>query len=304
MSNRICPKCGTSNPADMSFCSNCGQTLNVPVENVTGRSEEPPPTVFMNQPTPTSPHQPVFTTPQISSNPPQPPKKNSKALMFGVIGCLGLLVVSVVGLAIAGLALGYSDIFSKKEEPYRDFPTPTPKSNSNSVSNSKPVISDTRNTKKTDSTNTSPTDSTDTSPTDDDGSDSSAFLVTVLESRKQVGSFNQTSAKSLVTKDYFPLAGGAAQAEYSNGSKYVYLTVGKFSSLSVAKENFSDQIKGIKSGGGKVTYENTADDGTISALYNNKGYYFAEYCNPNNFCNRLHSDNQAALKSFLEDYAK
>jgi hypothetical protein len=204
---------------------------------------------------------------------------------------------------IAGLALGYgSDIFSKKEEPFRDFPTPTPKSNSNSVSNSKPVISDTKNTKKTDSINTSPTN---TSQTDDEtDSDSSAFLVTILEARKQVGSFNQTSAKSLVTKDYFPLASGAAQAEYSNGSKYVYLTVGKFSSLSVAKENFSDQIKGIKGGGGKVTYENTADDGTISALYNNKGYYFAEYCNTNNFCNRLHSDNQAALKSFLEDYAK
>lgn len=304
MSNRICPKCGTSNPAEMSFCSNCGQTLNVPVENVSGRSEEPPPTVFMNQPSPTSPRQPVVTTPQISSNPPQPPKKSSKALMFGVIGCLGLLVVSVVGLVIAGLALGYgSNIFSKKEEPYKDSRTPTPKSNSNSVSNSKPVISDTRNTKKTDSTNTSRTDSTDTSKTDDD-SDSSAFLVTVLEARKQVGSFNQTSAKTLVTKDYFPLASGAAQAEYSNGSKYVYLTVGKFSSLSVAKENFNDQIKGIKGGGGKVTYENTADDGTISAIYNNKGYYFAEYCNTNGFCNRLHSDNQAALQSFFKEYAK
>ncbi len=301
MSNRICPKCGTSNPAEMSFCSNCGQTLNVPVENAPRRSEEPPPTVFMNQPTPTSPHQPVLTTPQISSNPPQPPKKSSKALMFGVIGCLGLLIVSVVGLVIAGFALGYgSDIFSKKEEPYRDFPTPTPKSNSNSVSNSKPVISDTRNTKKSDSTNTSPTN---TSQTDDD-SDSSAFLVTILEERKQVGSFNQTSAKTLVAKEYFPEADGAAQAEYSKGSKQVLLLVGKFSSPEVAKQNFNDQIKGVKSGGGKVTYENTADDGTISAIYTHKNFYFAEYCNTNSFCNRILSSDQATLKSFLEDYAK
>ena len=217
--------------------------------------------------------------------------------MFGVAGCLGLLVVSVVGLAVIGLALGYSDIFSKKDEPYRDFPTPSPtqKTNSNSVFNTRLSNSD--------STNTTETDTNDTTSTDDD-TGSGDFLVSILEERKQVGSFNQVSAKSLVTKDYFPRADGAAQAAYSNGSKNVFLTVGKFSSLDAAKENFKDQITGIKSNGGKVTYENTASDGTISAIYNNKGFYFAEYCNTNLFCNRIHSDNQAALKSFFESYAK
>ena len=223
--------------------------------------------------------------------------------MFGVAGCLGLLVVSVVGLVIIGLALGYSDIFSKKDDPYNASPTPTPKSNTNSVFNTKLSNSDSKNTSRTDSTNTSQSDMTNTTSTDDD-TDSGAFLVSILENRKEVGPFNQTSAKSLVTKDYFPLAEGAAQAAYSNGSKSVFLTVGKFSSLDVAKENFKDQIAGIKSNGGKVTYENTASDGTISAIYNNKGFYFAEYCNTSAFCNRIHSDNQAALKSFFENYAK
>lgn len=298
MNNRICPICGTSNPAGMSFCTNCGQALNTPPENTPQRPEEPPPTVFMNQPPPTSPsRQPTAPppSPQISMNPPQPPKKSGKAWMFGIAGCLGLLVISVVGLVIVGFALGYSDWFTKKDDPYRDNPTPTPRSNTNSVFNSKPVVSNTANTSRTDSTETTSTD---------DDTDSSAMLVSILESRKQVGSFNQTEAKSLVTKDYFPLADGAAQAEYSNGSKYVYLTVGKFSSLDVAKENFNDQIAGIKSNGGKVTYENTASDGTISAIYNNKGFYFAEYCNTSAFCNRIHSNDQAALRNFFENYAK
>ncbi len=289
MSSQICPKCGTNNPAEMRFCSNCGQTLSAP-EN----REEPPPTVFMNQPPPVSQKTPEFTqtAPQISANPPPPPKKSSKAWMFGIAGCLGLLVISVVGLGVLVFALGYnSDLLSENQNNNKSFPTPTPKPNSNSnpVFNSKPLVSDSPDVNQTD---------------DDTDSDSDNFLVTILEARKQVGAFNQTAVKSLVTKDYFPLAEGAAQAEYSNGSKNVYLTVGNFSSLDVAKQNFNDQIEGVKSGGGKITYENTADDGTISAIYNNKGFYFAEYCNTNNFCNRIHSDNQAALSSFVKEYAK
>lgn len=208
---------------------------------------------------------------------------------------MGLLIVSVVGLGIVVFALGYSDLLGKKDESNRDFPTPSPtqRTNSNSVFN----------TRLSDSGNTTRTDTDDATPTDDDP-DSGAFLVSILESRKQVGRFNQTSAKSLATKDYFPLATGAAQAEYSNGSKYVYLTVGKFSSLDAAKDNFDDQIDGIKANGGQVTYENTASDGTISAIYNNKGFYFAEYCNTSAFCNRIHSNDQAALKNFFENYAK
>lgn len=298
MSEKICPKCGEPNPAEMSFCTNCGQTLTAPAANAPGRPEEPPPTVFISPTPPAAPRQPVASppTPQISSNPPgQPPKKSSKAWMFGVAGCLGLLIVSVVGLVIVVFALGYSDLLGKKDEPNRDFPNPSPtqRTNSNSVFN----------TRLSDSSNTTRTDTDDVTPTDDD-LDSGAFLVSILEKRKQVGRFNQTSAKSLATKDYFPLANGAAQAEYSNGSKYVYLTVGKFSSLDEAKENFDEQIDGIKANGGQVTYENTASDGTISAIYNNKGFYFAEYCNTNAFCNRIHSNDQAALKNFFENYAK
>lgn len=288
MSSQICPKCGTNNPAEMRFCSNCGQTLSAAVNR-----EEPPPTVFMNQPPPVSQKTPEFTppAPQISADtPPQPPKKSSKAWIFGIAGCLGLLVITIIGLGVVAFIIGYSNTVTVENNRNSANPIPSPKSDSNSVFNSKPLVSD----------------SPDVNQTDDDetDSDSDNFLVTILEERKQVGAFNQTAVKSLVTKDYFPLAEGAAQAEYSNGSKFVYLTVGNFSSPDEAKQNFNDQIEGIKSNGGKVTYEDTAPDGTISAIYNNKGFYFAEYCNTNNFCNRIHSDNQAALSSFVKEYAK
>lgn len=127
--------------------------------------------------------------------------------------------------------------------------------------------------------------------------------MAILEARSKVGSFDQTNVKGVATKDYFPRGEGAAQATYSNGSKYVYLTVGQFGSMDVAKNNFEDQLSGIKKNGGKVTYRNTAADGTISAIYESRGYYFAEYCNTSNFCNRIHSDSRPALKSFFESYA-
>lgn len=285
MSSKTCPQCGTVNPADMSFCSNCGQNLTSP-DNAPRASQEPPPTVFMGQ-TQSPPEKP-FEKPAAPFSAPAagaPPKKGGKGWIFAVAGCLGLLILSVIGLGVVAFVLGYGSFQSKNN----DYPSPS--TNVNSVSNTK--------TKNSSSANESLND--DSSSSDKSSGD---FLVTILEARKKVGSFNQISAKSLVAKEYFPLANGAAQAAYTNGSKNVFLTIGIFDSLEVAKENFEDQIKGIKSGGGKVTYENTASDGTVSAIYNNKGFYFAEYCNTNAFCNRIHSDSQTALKSFFENYVK
>lgn len=286
MDHKICPQCGTANPESMSFCSNCGQSLRASGENQPRSAQEPPPTVFIGQ----TPQQQRFEQPKPAFSAPPPTKKGGKGWIFAVAGCLGLLIVSVVGLGILAFVFG-TDMLGKKSGDY-----PTPKPNTNAVLNSKQSDSDSTNS-KTDLTNSFKSD-------DNTDSSSTNLLVKILEARKTVGPFNQTYAKSLVTKDYFPLANEAAQAEYSNGSNNVYLTVGKFDSLDVAKRNFNDQIQGVKSGGGKITYQNTAADGTISAIYNNKGYYFAEYCNTNNFCNRIHSDSQSALKSFFENYAK
>lgn len=284
MNNKICSNCGTANPAEMTFCTNCGQSLSSAGQGAPSSREEPPPTVFMNPASPTTPNQPSFPPPPqqpAASNPP-PPKKGGKGWIFGIAGCLGLLVISVVGLAVLAFVIGYNSEDDKGKIDV-DVKTPSPTVGSDSKKDSTSSIPDDDKTADT---------------------DAGAFLLTILEARKKVGAFDQTAAKALAAADYFPLAEGAAQAEYTNGSKFVYLTIGKFDSLSVATQNFEDQIEGVKSGGGKVTYENTASDGTVSAVYNNSGYFFAEYCNPNGYCNRIHSDNQAALKSFLDSYAK
>lgn len=337
MNTKICPKCGKDNAAQMKFCSNCGQ--NLPDAATMSRPEEPPPTVFMGQAppkpqsppipppnqsppqpqspfgqqpppqqqnapnnpfgqqtppnnpfgqqsaqnnpfgqqsAPKAPNQPQFSTPP---PPAQPPKKSNKGLIFGAIGCLGLLVLSAVGLGIAG-------IFYYGSDSARNYPSPTPYASNTFSSNSS-------SSNTASNTNSTGTDST-----------SSTLLTAILESRKTVGAFKQTDVKSVVVSEYFPEGTGAAQASYSNGSKNVFLTVAQFSSMDDAKKNFNDQIRGVKSNGGKVVYENTASDGTISAIYEKGGYYFAEYCNTNNFCNRIHSNSRDSVKSFLEAYAK
>ncbi len=328
MNTKICSKCGKDNAAQMRFCSNCGQ--NLPDDVAPNRQDEPPPTVFMGQPPPRPqsppipPQQSPFIQPnmppqQSASNnpfnqqsapntpfgqqnapnpsfnqpiapqfstpapPAQPPAKSNKGLIFGAIGCLGFLVLSVVGATIFGFAYYGSSGSSRTSY---DTPTPTPYSAGNSSSNTS------KNNTSTSNSNTL----TDTP--------SSNLLTTILESRKAVGSFNQTTVKAVVASEYFPEGTGAAQATYSDGSKNVFLTVGQFGSMDDTKKNFEDQIRGVKSNGGKVTYQNTASDGTISAIYEKGGYFFAEYCNTNKFCNRIHSNNRDALKSFFASYAK
>ncbi|HQU86461.1 MAG TPA: zinc-ribbon domain-containing protein [Pyrinomonadaceae bacterium] len=238
----------------------------------------------------TPPFTPNVQTPQFTptpASPPQPPKKSNKGLIFGVVGCLGLLVISVIGIGIVGFAFS-DDLFGKKN----NYPTPTP----NLGNSSSPI------TKNSPKGSTTPFDNKNSSPTTDD-SDSSALLLSILESRKEVGKYTQTDAKTVTVSDYFPKGNGAAQATYSGGGKYVFLTVAKFDTNEDAKQNFNDQVSGVKSNGGKVTYQNTASDGTISAIYEKGGYYFAEYCNTNNYCNRIHSNNRDALRDFFKSYA-
>lgn len=280
---------GSSNPPNNPF--NTPPTPNSPFgqagqNNPFGQPQQPQNNPFGQNPPNTPPFTPNVPSPQFNTpaaNPPQPPKKSNKGLIFGAVGCLGLLVLSVVGLGIVALVFG--DQIAGKNN---NYPSPTPYTNNTSTANTKS------------SPSTTPFGSNKTTTGNDSDSD---LLLSILESRKQVGSYNQTDAKTVVVGDYFPKGNGAAQASYANGSKYVYLTVGKFDSMDDAKANFDDQIRGIKANGGKVTYQNTASDGTISAIYEKGGYYFAEYCNTNNYCNRIHSNNRDALRSFFESYA-
>jgi hypothetical protein len=290
MNNKICPKCGTANPADMSFCINCGQNLSAG-GSTPARLDEPPPTVFMNQPKVTDPNNPMLP-PNVGAIPPQPPsKKGGKGWIYALAGCFGLLLLSGVGLGILVLLGIGGGLFATSNNSSYPSPSPTPSSNTNRKNDSTVV-------RKNDSTpETTPSPS-------DDGGDTSEYLVKILEARKSVGGFNQTDVKTVVTKDYFPQGIGAAQAAYQKGKTYVFLTIGQFASVEEAKENFEGQLDGVKDGGGKVTPLEPGADGTVSAIYERGGFYFAEYCNTNKFCNRMHSNNREALRSFITDYAK
>lgn len=293
MNNKICPKCGTANPADMSFCTNCGQTLAAFGGSPPPRPEEPPPTVFMNQPKVTNPNQPAV--PPVVAMPPQPPKKGGKGWLYALGGCFGLLLLSGIGLAVV-LALGIGGAFLS--------------SSNNSSNTSLNTTPSSNTTRKNDSTVIRKNDSTpeNTTSPSNDGGDTSEYLVKILETRKSVGGFNQKDVKTVVIKDYFPQAIGAAQAAYQKGSNYVFLTIGQFTTVEDAKENFEDQLDGVKDKGGKVTPLEPGADGTVSAIYESSyegnTFYFAEYCNTNKFCNRIHSNNRDALRSFVSDYAK
>ncbi|HSK74579.1 MAG TPA: zinc ribbon domain-containing protein [Pyrinomonadaceae bacterium] len=290
MNNKICPKCGTANPADMSFCINCGQNLSAG-GNAPARPDEPPPTVFMNQPKMTDPNNPMMP-PNVGAIPPQPPaKKGGKGWIYALAGCFGLLLLSGVGLGILVLLGIGGGFFAASNNSSYPSPSPTPLSNTNRKNDSTVV-------RKNDSTPET------TPPTNDDGGDTSEYLVKILETRKSVGGFKQTDVKTVVTKDYFPQGIGAAQAAYQKGSNYVFLTIGQFVSVEEAKENFEGQLDGVKENGGKVTPLEPGADGTVSAIYERGGFYFAEYCNTNKFCNRIHSENREALRSFISDYAK
>src|SRR6476620_2045449 len=102
---KICPRCQKTYTDDnLNFCLDDGVVL----QQMSSGQQEPPATVFMNQPRPTDP-QPAMTSPQTGQQPawntaPQqyggPPKKSSKTWTW-VLLILGLVVL-VCGGGLAG----------------------------------------------------------------------------------------------------------------------------------------------------------------------------------------------------------
>lgn len=121
-----------------------------------------------------------------------------------------------------------------------------------------------------------------------------------LQKLKQIGTFKQTDLKTVTAKDFFPSSIDVAQATYSNGSKFVVSTLGKFSSNQDAFDDFDTQIKNVKAGGGKI-YSNETKNGTKAALYKYNGYYFIEACG-DAACSRNNSDDLNALRNFATSF--
>ena len=284
MNSKICPRCGFQNPPNMSFCSNCGQSLAIAPEsggNVSqGNPSEPPPTVLSYQPNiPASPAPQNFQQPSPHMQQPpspaaSPPKKGNKGLLFGLLGCGGLLLASLIGLAVGIPLLQRAGVLPQ------------------------PLFGGTRRIYDSNLYNTNTTNTNSTGVTNNR---SGSTLLTELQGLKQVGEFRQTEVKTVPAKDFFPSATEAVQATYTNGSKYVATTSGKFSSNDAAFSDFNTQIKNVKDGGGTI-YSNESKNGTQAAAYKYKNFYFIEACGQS-VCTRNNSNDVNALRSFTTSYS-
>lgn len=275
MNPNICPKCGFSNPTAMAFCSNCGQQMSSQ-QQPQQSNPEPAPTMLSYKPeipTPAPSIAPSVST--YGNTPSAPAKKGGKGLLFGLLGCGGLLVISFIGLIIAVPILQSLEVLPKPffgGKKSSDTDINTAPSNSKSPDDAK-----TTNGAKT-------------------------KLYKEAESMKEIGDFKQTNLKTVSADDYYPGATEVVQATYYKGSKFVISTNGTFSSIDEATRSYNDQIKNVKAAGGEIL-SNQSKNGTDAASYKHKGYYFIEACSKGT-CSRNNSSDPAVLKQFVTSFSE
>lgn len=265
MNISICPRCGVKNSPEMAFCTNCGQSLAAPAALQPDARQMPP-----NYSPPAAPSQaPTVAMPATA------PAKSSKGLIFGLLGCGGLLVLSLVGLIIGGVFIGLKDV-----------------GQSNSKAN---------NSKANDS-------NTGSSISNSRIYNSNGISIEQLESAaldemrglKQVGAFRQTDVKTVPAGDAYPSASEAVQVTYQNGKQSVISTAAQFASNEAAIADFDARMKNVKDSGGKI-YNNMSQEGNKGSAYKYKDYYFIEACGEA-VCWRNYSSELNAVKNFAVNF--
>ena len=289
MNNKFCEQCGTSNPAESSMCLSCGrQFSNTAPQNTFNNPADAPDQPPVNNFAPSLPPQSPNNFAPPNSNLPgnstfaPPVKKSNKGLLFGLLGCGGLLLVSIIGLVVAVPLLQVAEILPKPL-----FGSTTPSRNNTNLD--KTPVTTTANT----------SNSTVVSNT---GNTTNSKLLIAMQALKQVGNFKQTAIKQVAPKDFYPLATEVLQLTYTDGSKYVASTNGVFTSNENAANSFDAALKSVTNGGGTI-YSNEAKDGTQVGVYKFKDFYFIEVCSKTT-CSRNNSDDLTALKSFAAGFGK
>lgn len=279
MNPTICPKCGFSNQAAMKFCANCGQSLFVAPPQQQQNNPEPLPTMLSYKPEIPTPAPSIAPSVSTFGNAPSaaPAKKSSKGLLFGLLGCGGLLVISFIGLIIAipvlqSVKVLPQPLFGSKSSDSDDVNTNVSLTNSQSLEDSKPIAS------------------------------TKSKLLSEGEALKEIGDFKQTSLKTVSADDYFPGAVEVVQATYYSGPKFVISTNGRFSTAQEARNSFNTQISNVKAAGGQILSQQSKND-TDAASYKHKGYYFLEACTKGT-CSRNNSSDPEALKRFVTSFTQ
>lgn len=193
----------------------------------------------------------------------------------GLLGCLGLSALAVAAIIAAG---SFAGRIKNTKSP---DPSPNPESTAPAPDQSNPALA----------------------PADDRKS-AETHLLEILGDRREAGQFRQVSATVVPAKEYFPRALGAVQASYHNGSRYVSVSIGKYSDFEPAKKDFEEQFSTISQKGGKTQVLTPPADGTIHGVYQYKNNSYAEYCTKSAFCYRMASADAGALKTFIENFVK
>ena len=203
MNNSICPRCAVENSLEMIFCTNCGQSLAAFASHQPNARQLPP-----NFLPPVAPSQvPTVSLPATA------PAKSSRGLMFGLLGCGGLIVLSVIGLTIGGVFVGLREVGQTNPN--------VSNLNANS-SNSRIYDSNAASNEKFDS-----------------------GALDEMRSLKRVGAFRQTNIKTIPAGDSYPSASETVQVTYQNGKQSVVSTVAQFSSNETAQADFDARMKNV-----------------------------------------------------------
>ncbi len=260
MNNLTCPRCGVGNSSEMMFCTNCGQSLAAPAFQPPDARQMPP----NFAPPAASSQVPTVALPAVA------PAKSSRALMFGLAGCGGLIVLSLIGLVGGGVFLSLNKVGQ---------------SNANAnAANANSSIANSRiynaNGIAVEQLNSGALDE--------------------MRSLRQVGDFRQTDVKTVPAGDIYPSATEAVQVTYQKGKQSVISTAAQFPSNEAALADFDARMKSVKEAGGKI-YNNMNKDGTKGAAYQYKNYYFIEACGET-ICWRNYSSELNAVRTFAVNF--
>lgn len=263
MNSLICPRCGVGNSLEMTFCTNCGQSLAaLGFQQPDARQMPPnfaPPAAFSQVPT--------------VALPATAPARSSRALLFGLLGCGGLIVLSAIGLVVGGAFISLNKVGQTNVNANNLYNSNASSSVANSrIYNSNGIAVEQVNSGALDE----------------------------MRSLKQVGDFRQTDVKTVPAGDTYPSATEAMQVTYQKGKQSVISTAAQFPSNEAALADFDARMKSVKEAGGKI-YNNMNKDGTKGSAYQYKNYYFIEACGET-ICWRNYSSELSAVRTFAVNF--